>query len=93
MSSERSAEHHYISLLISSFRKYPDAPAFLPYIGRDDAWDRVTYRDIEQRLVATQTYWRDTLAPINLQPRDVVGFWYAPPLCSMFLHPQLANPP
>ncbi|TFK91211.1 acetyl-CoA synthetase-like protein [Polyporus arcularius HHB13444] len=75
MSSERSAEHHYVSLLIASFRKYPEAPAFLPYIGRDDAWERVTYREIEQRLVVTQTYWRDTLAPLNLQPRDVVGFW------------------
>ncbi|KAI0720832.1 acetyl-CoA synthetase-like protein [Cerioporus squamosus] len=75
MSSERSAEHHYASLLIDAFRKYPEAPAFLPYIGRDDAWDRVTYREIEQRLVATQSYWRDTLLPLNLQPRDVVGFW------------------
>ena len=80
MDTQRSPENHYVALLLPSFCDYPDAPVFLPYIGRDDSWGRVTYRELEQRLVVAQAHWRNTLAPLNLQPRDVVGFWY------VFLH-------
>ena len=76
MSVERTVENHYVSLLLPSFRKYPDALVFRPYTGSDDRWDAVTYRELELRLAVAQAHWRRELALLKVQPLDVIGFWY-----------------
>ncbi|KAI0739172.1 acetyl-CoA synthetase-like protein [Daedaleopsis nitida] len=73
--AERSVDNHYLSLVVPSFRKHADALAFRPYIGRIDAWDSVTYQELEHRLAVTRAHWQRTLAPLNLKPLDVVGMW------------------
>ncbi|KAH9848342.1 acetyl-CoA synthetase-like protein [Lenzites betulinus] len=75
MAGERTRENHYLSLVIPSFQKCPDAPAFRPYLGRDDAWGTVTYRELEAYLAVAQAHWKAVLAPLDLAPLSVVGFW------------------
>ncbi|KAI9066826.1 acetyl-CoA synthetase-like protein [Trametes sanguinea] len=70
-----SLENHYLSLLTSRFREHADKPVFRPYIGRDDSWGTVTYRDVEQRLTVAKSHWQQTLAPLKLEPHDIVGCW------------------
>ncbi|OSD01388.1 acetyl-CoA synthetase-like protein [Trametes coccinea BRFM310] len=70
-----SLDNHYLSLLTSRFREHADKPVFRPYIGRDDSWDTVTYRDVERRLTAAKSHWQRTLAPLNVEPHDIVGCW------------------
>ncbi|OJT05027.1 hypothetical protein TRAPUB_4183 [Trametes pubescens] len=73
--SQKSVENHYLSLLLSAFREHADKPVFRPYIGKVDAWDTVTYRGLEQRLVVAQSLWKKALAPLQLKTLDIVGFW------------------
>ncbi|CDO77060.1 hypothetical protein BN946_scf184473.g4 [Trametes cinnabarina] len=70
-----TTDNHFLSLLVPRFREHADKPVFRPYIDRDDAWDIVTYRDLEQRLAAAKSYWQRTLASSKLEPLDVVGCW------------------
>ncbi|EIW55359.1 acetyl-CoA synthetase-like protein [Trametes versicolor FP-101664 SS1] len=73
--SEKSVENHYLSLLLPAFREHADKPVFRPYIGKVDAWDTVTYRGLEQRLVVAQAHWKKALATLQLKTLDIVGFW------------------
>ena len=73
--TERSIENHYVSLLLPAFREHADKVLFRPYTGRDDFWESVTYREVEQRLAAAQAHWKRVLAPLNLKPLDIIGFW------------------
>lgn len=78
--SEKSIDNHYLPLVIPSLRKHGDALAFRPYLGRNDAWGNVTYRELEQRLAVTRAHWKRTLEPLGVKPLDVVGLWYRVPL-------------
>ena len=69
------AANHYLSLVISALDRHADALVFRPYLGRNDDWGRVTYRELEHRLSVTRAYWLRTLGPLQLNPCDVVGFW------------------
>lgn len=80
--SGKSPENHYLTLVIPSLRKTPDALVFRPYLGRNDEWACVTYRELEQRLAVTRTHWHRTLATLNLNALDVVGLWCVAPLNS-----------
>ena len=73
--AQRSQDNHYLTLPLPSFRKYSDALAFRPYLGRDDDWGALTYRQVEQRICVTRTHWERVLGPLGLQPLDVVGCW------------------
>lgn len=79
--SQKSVENHYLSLLLPAFREHADKPVFRPYIGKVDAWDTVTYRGLEQRLVVAQSHWKKALAHLQLKTLDIVGFW------SVYLQP------
>ncbi|KAI8989116.1 acetyl-CoA synthetase-like protein [Trametes punicea] len=70
-----SVDNHYLTLLASRFREHADKPVFRPYIGRDDSWDTVTFRDLEQRLAVAKSHWARTLLPVGLKPLDIVGIW------------------
>ncbi|RPD75387.1 acetyl-CoA synthetase-like protein [Lentinus tigrinus ALCF2SS1-7] len=67
--------NHYLSLVIPALDRHADDLVFRPYLGRSDGWGRVTYRELEHRLAVTRAYWLRTLAPLQLNPCDVVGFW------------------
>ncbi|KAI0720815.1 acetyl-CoA synthetase-like protein [Cerioporus squamosus] len=69
------AANHYLSLVIPALEQHADDLVFRPYLGRNDDWGRVTYRELEHRLAVTRAYWLRTLAPLQLNPCDVVGFW------------------
>ncbi|TFK91197.1 acetyl-CoA synthetase-like protein [Polyporus arcularius HHB13444] len=69
------AANHYLSLVIPALERHADDLVFRPYLGRNDDWGRVTYRELEHRLAVTRAYWLRTLAPLQLNPSDVVGFW------------------
>ena len=73
---EPSVEHHYVATIAPAFDEYADLPVFRPYLDRDDLWDTVTYRQLQQQLSIAQAHWKSTLAPLGLKPLDVVGFWY-----------------
>lgn len=73
--AKRTVDNHYLSLLLPAFRIYSEQLVFRPYIGRDDAWESITYRQLEERLAAAQAHWRTIFAPLELKPLDVVGFW------------------
>ncbi|KAI0742021.1 acetyl-CoA synthetase-like protein [Daedaleopsis nitida] len=75
MASERSIDNHYVSLLLPAFRKHADQLLFRPYVGRDDYWESVTYREVEQRMAVAQAHWKRVLAPLKLKPFDIIGFW------------------
>ncbi|KAI0764534.1 acetyl-CoA synthetase-like protein [Trametes elegans] len=74
-STSRSVDNHFLFLLRASLKENADKYIFRPYIGRDDSWDAVTYRQLEQQLAVAKEHWRHALAPLNLRPLDVVGFW------------------
>ncbi|KAI0312049.1 acetyl-CoA synthetase-like protein [Amylostereum chailletii] len=73
--ADRSAENHFLSLLQPSFRKHADALVFRPYIGRNDKWDSVTYRDLERRLVVSRSVWESRFAGLDIKTSDIVGLW------------------
>ena len=70
-----SLENHYVSLLQPAFRAHADKIIFRSYLGRDDVWGEVTYRQLEKRLPLAQAHWKEKVASLSLQPLDVVGFW------------------
>ncbi|KAL1946347.1 hypothetical protein VTO73DRAFT_15474 [Trametes versicolor] len=74
MSSKRTVDNHYLSLLLPAFRKHSEHIAFRSYLG-DNAWSAVTYRQLESYLAVAQAHWKNTLEPLNLKPLDVVAFW------------------
>ncbi|KAI0676592.1 acetyl-CoA synthetase-like protein [Trametes maxima] len=73
--SAKSVNNHYLALLLPALRENADKPVFRPYTGNHDAWGVVTYKDLERRLSVAQARWKQTLAPLQLNPLDIVGFW------------------
>ena len=73
--AQRTSSNHYLSLVIPSFHGHANAPVFRPYLGRDDEWGNVTYREVEQYIAAARIHWERTLNPLGLKPLDVVGCW------------------
>ncbi|KAI0764537.1 acetyl-CoA synthetase-like protein [Trametes elegans] len=73
--AEKSVDNHFLSLLLPALREHADKPLFRPYLGNLDEWGTVTYVDFERRLTVAQEHWRNKLAPLQLKPLDIIGFW------------------
>ena len=72
-----SVDNHFVATIVPSLGRYADRVVFRPYLGSNDEWGSVTYRELQQQLSVAQTHWRAVLSPFNLKRFDVVGFWYA----------------